>query len=222
MIDAETDSDATSDFSSFISHANLTLPSTDWFIKCIPGEVVRVFHIQHQETTCSLSMPVLVSRCLIVYRDYTWTCKVNGITLPTTSSVCSSLSDTICLSDFSSLLSSLKTSYVCPGNDDSHFVEFCKTKRGQFLSVKKTVVAFLDQFNGNSPTVRHISCDLLVTNEKRSYVASYRGVLVSDSYPVTGYHGYHGYLCFILCHQFPGCLGWPDQVLGLLQLSERS
>ena len=55
---------------------------------------------------------------------------------------------------------------MCPGNDDSRFVEFCNSTKGQFLSVKKTVVGFLDRFDGTS-TVRHISCDLLVGNGKR-------------------------------------------------------
>ena len=56
IAEIETDSETATAISPFISDANLTLPSTDWFIKCLPGEVIRVVHIRHQDITSNMQI----------------------------------------------------------------------------------------------------------------------------------------------------------------------
>ena len=56
IAEIETDSETATAISPFISDANLTLPLTDWFIKCLPGEVIRVFHIRHQDITSNMQI----------------------------------------------------------------------------------------------------------------------------------------------------------------------
>lgn len=166
------------DNSPFILQSNLMLPTTDWHIKCLPGEVVRIFNIQHEDSTSQI--PVSVSRLLIVREDYTWICKVNGLEVPKTCSIFSSLPKTLTLNDFTSLLTSLKSSSVCPGNPDSCFIELCNSRKGQFLSVKRTAVASLDKSNPSSLTIQHTSCHLLVPNGKRCCTCrNYRNCLRS-------------------------------------------
>jgi hypothetical protein len=54
------------------------------------------------------------------------------------------------------------------GNSDSHFVEMCQSKKGQFLSVKKTIVAFLHTRLDGCVTVHHSLCEVLVRVEGKA------------------------------------------------------
>ena len=122
-------------------------------------------------------MPVSVSHLLIVHEDYTWICKVNSLEVPKSYSIFSSLPKTLTHNDFTSLLTSLISSFVCPGNPDSRFIELCNSRKGEFLSVKRTAVASLDKSNSSSLTVRHISCYLLVPRKRCCTCRNYRNHL---------------------------------------------
>ena len=140
-------------------------------------EKVRVFHLKHDNS--SSSVPVAVSKVLIVNNDYTWCCQVNGLTVPHSCSTLSSVPDVVSIEDFSQLLKSIMTNSVCPGNDDGRFVKFCELKNGKLLSVTRTVVAFLNK-SDLEVTVRHTSCDIFVVNGKRCSVCTkYRSRLRS-------------------------------------------
>ena len=124
-------------------------------------------------------MPVAVTRLLIVKSDYSWICQINGLAVPSSCSSLTSVPDILTIDDFSVLLTFVANNSVCPGNGDSRFVEFCELKKGNLLSVTKTVVAFLDK-SGPSVTVRHTSCHILVMNGKRCSVCTkYRSRLRS-------------------------------------------
>lgn len=107
---------------------------------------------------------------LVVKEDCSWICQVNGLLEPQSCFIYSSIPTVLSLHDFSSLLNILFGCFICPGNSDSRFVEFCQNRKGKFFSVKKTVVPFLDIFDSSHPTVRHISCELLVGKKNKCAV----------------------------------------------------
>ena len=152
------------------------LPSTDWYVTSRPGEIVRLFHINHYENT--VNIPVSVSKTLIVRNDTSWVCVFNGFVVPRSCPILNSIPHLLLLNDFSSLLTCIINSSLCPGNNDKHFVDLCNIRKGQFLSLQKDVVAFIDKSNLSLPTVRHSSCHIVVNNEKRCAVCNrYRNVL---------------------------------------------
>lgn len=52
---------------SLMSCAISMLPSTDWYVTSLPGEIVRLFHINQDINT--VNIPVSVSKTLIVPSD---------------------------------------------------------------------------------------------------------------------------------------------------------
>ena len=144
------------------------MPSPHWHVESLPEEAVRLFYIRHDKS--SADVPIFIARLLIVRNDKSWMCKINGLLVPGSCSALSSIPDTLSIDDFSNLLTILFDYSVCPGNNDDHFVEFCLSRKGQFLSVKKDVVAFVDKAGHSVPTIRHRSCDILVKNGKRCAV----------------------------------------------------
>ena len=110
-------------------------------------------------------------------------------------SSCSALSDVplvvSSVDSFLALKNKLQTYKKCIGNPDDQFVSLCKERNGKFLSLKKEVVAFLDNTDAHVVTVRHSLCEQLVDESSSRCIVcqSYRANLRAMHSRGKKYHG---------------------------------
>jgi hypothetical protein len=134
-------------------------------------EEIRLFLLRHDDERID------IARSLIVKKDRSWVVNINELRVPLTCAALSHIPEYLLISDVSSLLRAVQNYKVCIGNDDGRFVELCELRKGKFLSVKKIVIAFLDATNVARKTVRHVSCEVLVTKDKCNKCIAYRSRL---------------------------------------------
>ena len=154
---------------------------------------------------------MVISRILIIKRNLSWVVYVDNHLISPNNDVLSAFPSVMSANILLSLINSLHTSNVCSGNHDDSFISLAKQKKGTFFSVDGQVVAVLHEMfsfmvNGElkSATIRHITCDILLTKEKVTYSSctSYRNTLralVSKSInsPISSKLSFHTSLRFL-------------------------
>ena len=111
---------------------------------------------------------------LLLARDLSWNVYVFQKKFPTTCAHISSFSSTLTSPvTIATLISSLHSASLCPGNPDDHFVSICE-KRGEELKKGNETTAYVDKshvvaYNGQTfpCTVRRVSCELILKKEGR-------------------------------------------------------
>ena len=148
-------------------------------------DCLEQIRLSRQEFTAS--EPVVVTRCLIVSSDLTWTVYIHGHRVEQEQCpVLQEFQSLLNVESFKRLVTLLDTLHVCPGNPDQKFVEMCENKKGKLLTTKGETAAYLDTkcsvtYAGStySKTVRHVGCELLVTGTRCQECLSYRNNLRS-------------------------------------------
>ena len=129
---------------------------------------------------------MVISRILIIKRDLSWLVYVENHLVAPSNDVLSDFPSTLYTDVLLSLINCLHTSNVCLGNHDDPFITLARQKKGTFLSVDGRIVAVLQEsfcfvVNGEmkSTTIRHINCDILLTNKEVTCPSctSYRNTL---------------------------------------------
>ena len=126
----------------------------------------------------------MVTHCLIVHTDLTWSLYVHNHDL--TQENCSQLKTLpkgLSVESLNFLLQQLERLHVCSSQPDSHFVSMVNARRGKILSHDGRVVAYTDNcsvaLNGQlyPITVRTSSCEVISTSEKCTACKAYRSTL---------------------------------------------
>ena len=160
----------------------LTLPH-GWCVD-FNGSTLSICKIQHiSSTSQSSTQPLVISHCLSVEQDCSWTVhgkQVSHNQCTPLESVPSTLDPTA----VNSLLSLVNSLQVCPGNPDAKFISMCHARNGHIEASDGTVKAMLDNYcpvmlNGQKhmTTVRTMSCHLLVRGFKCAPCNKCRAVL---------------------------------------------
>lgn len=136
--------------------------SSTWSVdeRLHPNEELRIYQLRHHCITDTSKEPIGVARSLYVTAELSWIIYVHGLRVPFSSNALCDIPEFLTVESFTALLEVLQSSKICPGNPDSHFVDLCQSRKGNFLSVTKSVVAFLHDTVGVLKTVRHISCEV--------------------------------------------------------------
>ena len=141
----------------------LSMLPANWFVQ--DGIETIIFYVQHHSLSEDTDKcPVTITRSLAIRPDHTWVAHINGLRIPSSSSVVCDIPEILSTDAFIKLLDWLKSYNVCTGNLDNHFVTLCEQKQGRFLSAKNDIVAFLHD-GTEMKTVRHSSCELLVATD---------------------------------------------------------
>ena len=125
----------------------------------------------------------IVTHCIVVYNNLSWTVTVNNKNVPGNCLKLSSIPPKISMEAFKSLLLLVETCSVCPGHPDEHLVALLESKKGKLLSKDGKEVASIDTYSVilNSKkylkTVRYSDCQMLVSSGKCSSCVTYRNSL---------------------------------------------
>ena len=130
--------------------------------------------------------PTKISKSILITHDLHWVVCVNG-RLASGSPVLSSIPQIITVESFRRLVDIVYRCRICTGFTKKKYVDMCRQKKGTLLSKKGAGVAFLHEgypiTDGDSctyATVRHVSCELIVTSGDRcASCHSYRPTLKS-------------------------------------------
>ena len=168
----------------FISTAHLQLDAyPKWYFNIPPNnseELLRMFEVEVQCNTeySGNIQPIHISKSIIINRDYSWVVYVHQLVVSSSSSLFIDVPEVLSTSKLPQLVDVLVNSSICPGNNDEVMIDLCKKRKGNFLTIKKDLVAFLHVF-GRTKTVRHVLCSLLVKEEARrcSVCMKYRNQL---------------------------------------------
>ena len=162
--------------------ANVTLPSS-WSRDNSDSTKMNFCKIVHSEQSTSLQ-PV-ISCCLSVNADLTWSLYVHGKRV--CKEECKALQpfpSILDVSSIDSLLLTLNSLQVCAGHPEPRFVALCESKQGAIRSHTGSITAYKDDYNvvylnGDvyPSTVRTSKCELLVNEVKCDSCKQYRGVL---------------------------------------------
>jgi hypothetical protein len=140
-------------------------------------EELRMFQVKHVPLSGKMMEPTIISISLVIMKDHSWFAFVNGLLLPSTSPSLSKIPSILTVETLIDLVHILQSSPRCCGNSDARFVSLCERNKGKFYSLRKTLLAYIQTFDGSS-TVRHVSCEVLVNKEGRCAVCSkYRNQL---------------------------------------------
>ena len=133
----------------------------------------------------SSSQPI-VTHCLTVNNDFTWTAHVHGHHVDgKKSQVLANFSEKLDPQSLNALLTQLDRCTVCPGHPDKHLVEMLSSMKGKLTSRHGDgIVASLDSYapvvlNGEvcTQTVRNKSCEIIVNSAKCGHCVQYRDSL---------------------------------------------
>ena len=156
------------------------LPSTAWTVHMSDGSL-QFMRCKEQPT---LHQPVMVTHCLVVYKNLTWQVSVHGHIVRSNCAPLSAIPEILTKKTLQILLTTLDTATVCAGHPDKHLLEFAASKKGTLLSKKGERVAEVDStaavsLNGKTyiKTIRSSSCGLLVHGSKCSACIAYRNTL---------------------------------------------
>ena len=147
-----------------------------------PG--LRLCRVAYQELPGTA--PLVVTHSLIVKQDCSWALSVYGHTVDT-AKVPSLLSfpDKLSVKSVTLLLNQVADLHTCIGNPEQKYPVLAEAKKhGQFLSVNKEVVAYLDNHacvtvgdQQYPTTVRSSKCHLLTSALRCSVCTAYRNSL---------------------------------------------
>ena len=134
--------------------------------------------------------PLVVVRSIVVKADYSWLIHVNNHRVdPQNVSLLKDVPPLLDITSITNLLQAVHTLKTCAGNPDSKFTELARSKKGQFLSADKKVVAYLDSGfrvvvdgQDHASTVRCSDCHLLTQYTRCVPCDVYRGTLKSMHY----------------------------------------
>jgi hypothetical protein len=135
-----------------------------WFIDGSSSDVLRFFQICQTRLSSTTSEPIAIAKSLHI-TETGWNAFVYGIKVPSTCPLIQNIPQILSLTSFTEVISVFQSCFECSGNTDDRFVQMCQLRKGQFLSVKKTIVAFLHSNSEGHATVRHVSCEILVNSE---------------------------------------------------------
>jgi hypothetical protein len=163
--DSECDqtTDSIPNLESFLRIAKSML-SPIWFIDGSSSDVLRFFQICQTRLSSTTSEPIAIAKSLHI-TETGWNAFVYGIKVPSTCPLIQNIPQILSLTSFTEVISVFQSCFECSGNTDDRFVQMCQLRKGQFLSVKKTIVAFLHSNSEGHATVRHVSCEILVNSE---------------------------------------------------------
>ena len=169
-----------------VFHQSITLPSPSWMdVSASPVQSITLCKVSNVPTVST--QPVIISHCLKIESDLTWTLFVHNHKL--VKEKCSSLEafpGTLSSESLRDLLLILDQLHVCCGQPDTHFVSMVNAKKGKILSSDGKVAAIVDSYapvglNGEHylATVRTGSCELVAKSQKCVSCKSYRDTLRS-------------------------------------------
>ncbi len=146
---------------------------------------LRLCQISRQ--TLPNTAPLVVARSLIVKSDHSWMLHVHGHHADPLHIPGYDITPVFDPTLTTSLLQKVERLNTCIGNPDSKIIDLAKQKkRGQFLSAKSDVVAYLDGGNCVSSegqeyscSVRSASCTLLTSNIGCEVCTAYRKTLLT-------------------------------------------
>ena len=133
--------------------------------------------------------PLVITRSLVIDKSGEWQLHINGhLVNATVVPLLASFPKVLPESDAFKLMTIVNDLNTCVGNPDPKFVTLGKAKKNRyFLSVKKEIVAYLDNnavvtVNGETypETVRCSECYLLTTEIRCPVCISYRASLTSQ------------------------------------------
>jgi hypothetical protein len=162
--------------------STLKLPNQQWVIQQneLSTAVCKI-----SSRTGPSSHTLVVTHCIMIKSDLSWTLSVHGH--PLDKHKCSALStipSKLSGCSLEALVSLLDKCQVCPGHPDKHLVEMGLSKKGQFLLKSGKVSGSVDTYakvylNGNEydTTVRSTNCEMIVQGTKCAACVAYHDSL---------------------------------------------
>lgn len=164
-------------------HSSLSLPQ-GWIVELEQDKLTLCRIQQCSASTSSRKQPMVISHCLEIEKDMSWTLFVHGHKVDPDN--CSAIR--ACARsghvDINQLVVRIDSLNVCAGHPEGRFSEVTKARKGKFRSVSGDLVAFVDDscpvvLNGEvyTSTIRTVKCEILVNGVKCESCKEYRSTL---------------------------------------------
>ena len=166
-------------------HSSLSL-SRGWIIEAVQDKLTLCTVQQCVASTSKCKQPMVISHCLEVKKDMTWTLLVHGQKVDAKNCCACACSG---YDDINQLVVKIDSLIICADHPESRFSEVTQVRKGKFKSTSSSLMAFVDDYcpiSLNSEvydsTIRTVKCEVLVIGVKcessKEYWSTLRSIVI--------------------------------------------